>query len=109
METQHLTYLEKASGAISRRDYLSAVQYAMKAAHVARGSDEIRCDAYLLLALTTLEMDLPTEALSYAVGAHLAARWSRDLAREERAEAMIAMIVAQHPHLGEENPAQKFH
>jgi hypothetical protein len=109
MEPQHLTYLEKANGAISRRDYLSAVQYAMKAAHVSRGSELIRCDAYLLLALTTLEMELPREALAYAVGAHFAARRSRDPAREERAEAMIAMVVAQHPYLGEENPARKFH
>lgn len=109
METQHLTYLEKANGAISRRDYLSAIQYATKAAHVSRGSDQVRCDAYLLLALTTLEMDLPIEALAYAVGAHLAARWLRDAAREERAEAMIAMVVAQHPDLSVENPARNFH
>ncbi|HEY3365512.1 MAG TPA: hypothetical protein VGK74_10705 [Symbiobacteriaceae bacterium] len=91
-----------ADTAMARGDYLNAVRYAVSASAAPKGHEEIRCDAYLTLAHATLAMELPGEALSFAVGAHLTARWARDSEREERASAVVALIMAHHPNLGED-------
>jgi hypothetical protein len=100
MEAEHLEYLEKATGAISRRDYLTALQFALRAARVPRGYEHVRCDAYIVLALTSLEIGSPEDALAFAVGAHLAACWNRDEQREQKASSVVQVVIAQHPHLG---------
>jgi len=102
-------YLEKASGAMSRRDYLSAIQFALRAAESSGRLPEIRCDAYLLLALSSLEMDLGEDALAFSVGAHLAACWSRDEGRQEKAAAMVSLVSSRFPHLGAEPAVPNFH
>lgn len=101
---EHVNYLERATGAMSRRDYLSAMQYGLLAAGVPRGHEQIRCDAYMLLALTSLELGSPEDALAFAVGAHLAARWSSDEMREEKAASIVSLVVAQSPRLAEPAP-----
>lgn len=100
MLTPQVDYLAKATGAMTRGDYLSAVQFALRAVDAPREQPHVRCDAYMVLALTTLEMGLPEEALAYAVGAHLAARWAGDDGREEKAASLVALVVAQYPGVG---------
>ncbi len=107
MDGIHYNYLERASGAISRRDYLSAIEYAMRAARAPRGQELLRCDAYMLLALSSLEMGLAEDALSYAVGAHLCAVQAGDEEREARAASLVAVVVAYYPNLGEEAAVQR--
>ena len=94
---EYVNYLERAAGAMSRRDYLSAMQYGLLAAGVPRGHDQIRCDAYMLLALTSLELGSPEDALAFAVGAHLAARWSGDEVREQKASSIVSLVMTQIP------------
>lgn len=108
-QAQHTVYLEQASGAVARGDFLGAIQLALRAAEVPRGQEQVRCDAYMLLALTNLEIGLGEHALAFAVGAHLAARWLRDDAREERASAMVSMVITRHPNLSADNTFSSFH
>lgn len=105
---EHATFLERAAGAMSRRDYLSAIQFGLLAAGVPQGYEEIRCDAYMLLALSSLELGSPEDALSFAVGAHLAARWSGDEEREERAASIVSLVVAHLPQ-ADEWPVSRIH
>lgn len=109
METEHLGYLEKATGAISRRDYLTALQFGLRAANVPKGYEHVRCDAYMLLALTTMELGVPEDALAFAVGAHLAACWAHDSDREQKASSVVGLVIAHHPQLGPELPNPEIH
>jgi hypothetical protein len=109
MESEHLNYLAKASGAISRRDYLTALQFGLRAAKVPKGYEHVRCDAYLLLALTTLELGVPEDALAFAVGAHLAACWARDTEREQKASSVVGLVIANNPHLGRDQTKTEIH
>ncbi|MDB4897099.1 MAG: hypothetical protein JWN15_3361 [Firmicutes bacterium] len=109
MESEHLNYLAKASGAISRRDYLTALQFGLRAAKVPRGYEHVRCDAYLLLAITTLELGVPEDALAFAVGAHLAACWARDTEREQKASSVVGLVIANNPHLGPDQTKTEIH
>ncbi|HYG60112.1 MAG TPA: hypothetical protein VD902_18755 [Symbiobacteriaceae bacterium] len=98
----HAGYLEMAVGAMSRRDYLSAMQFGLRAAGAPRDQQSLRCDAQLLLALIAVELSAPEEALAYAVGAHLTASHARDGEREERAEQVLGMVVTHFPQLADQ-------
>jgi len=102
-------YLEKASGAMSRRDFLSAIQFALRAAESSERLPDIRCDAYLLLALSSLEMEFGEDALAFSVGAHLAACWARDEQRQEKAASIVSLVVSRFPHLGADSAIPNFH
>ena len=95
------SYLEMASGALSRGDYLSALRFARQASVVPEGQAAVRCDAYVLSALSSLEMGMAEDALAFAVGAHLSARRARCEEREERAASLVAFIVSRCPHLAD--------
>ena len=97
----HQEYLEKAGGAMSRGDYLSAMQFALRAAEVPRGQEAIRCEAYILLALTSLALELAEDALAFAVGASLAAVWVQDGERIDKAQSVVELVMAHYPRLGE--------
>lgn len=99
MPVQHAAYLVKAHGALSRRDYLTALQLGLRAAYAPRGQEVLRCEAHLLLALTSLELGAPEEALAYAVGAHLSACRLGDAAKEAQAAELVGFIVAAHQYL----------
>jgi hypothetical protein len=99
MQTRHGDYLALASGALSRRDYLTALQFGLRAAGAPGDETPTRCDAYLVLAISSLELGAPEEALSYAVGAQLMACRCDDGWREEQAAALVAVLVAQFPYL----------
>lgn len=102
-------YLEKATGAMSRGDLLNALQFALQAAHVPRGQEHVRCDAYMLLALTSLEMRMDVEALTFAVGAHLAAHYAGDRQRQEKAAGIVSLVVTEFPQLNHAVPDDTFH
>ncbi len=106
METRQSDYLAQASGALSRGDYLTAMQFGLWAAGASGQELRTRCDAYLVLAITSLELGAPEDALSYAVGAHLMACQAEDEPREGQAAALVAVVVAHYPHLGDRNDAQ---
>ncbi len=106
---QCVNYLDKANGAVSRGDYLSAIQFALRAAMVPKGQEVLRCDAYMVLAVTSMEMEMGEEALSFAVGAMLVASWAKDEARQKKASALLSMVVGQFPHLKEERILPKYH
>ncbi|HLN62401.1 MAG TPA: hypothetical protein VK464_12690 [Symbiobacteriaceae bacterium] len=106
METRQSDYLTLASGALSRGDYLTALQFGLWAAGTSGQELQTRCDAYLVLAITSLELGAPEDALGYAVGAHLMACQAEDEPREGQAAALVAVIVAHYPHLGEPIDAQ---
>jgi hypothetical protein len=97
MAAEHVECLQRALGALSRGDYISALQLGLRAAKVPKGADHVRCDAYLLLALSSLELGAPEDALAFAIGAHLAAVWSVDQDRQEKATSMVSLILTQHP------------
>lgn len=99
MELQRISDLDMATGAMTRRDYLTAMQFGLRAASVPKGQEDVRCDAYLLLALTSLELGLGEDALSFAVGAHLTAVWAGDCEREARAASIVSLVVTQYPRL----------
>jgi hypothetical protein len=101
---QYQLYLEQASGALSRRDYLTAMQLGRRAAAAPAAAAHLRADAYLVLAMSSLNLEAPQDALAYAVGACLVACRSGDDLREERAAAMISLVVAQYPYLATESP-----
>lgn len=105
MTVLHSGYLDRATAAASRGDYLSAMQYGLRAAGAPRDQAGLRCDAQMLLAIICQELDDPEAALAYGVGAHLAACRHGDEERSEKAEAIVAMIVAHHPHLCEPAPS----
>lgn len=109
MQIKHETYLAMAHGAVSRRDFLSALQFGLRAAHVPHGVDDLRCDALLLLTLVSLELGAGEDALAFGVGAHLLACRAQDQGREERAAALVAMVIAHHPHLGEDSIEREIH
>lgn len=90
--------LQRAGGAMSRRDYLGAIRYGVQAARAADAA--MRCDAQLLLALACLEIDQAEPALAYAVGAHLEASGVHDRDREAKVAAVVACISARYPILG---------
>ncbi|HYF92104.1 MAG TPA: hypothetical protein VD969_07640 [Symbiobacteriaceae bacterium] len=101
MSRHHTGYLDRAAAAASRGDYLSAMQYGLRAAGAHRDQAHLRCDALLLLAVICAELGDAEAALAYGVGAHLAAVRLRDAERAGKADAIVTMIVAQHPHLSE--------
>ncbi len=102
-------YLELASGAMSRGDYLNAIRFARRASAVPMSEETVRCDAYMLLALTSIEMGLAEDALAFAVGAHLAACRVRCPEREQKAASIVAVVISQCPQLGEQTAATRFH
>lgn len=101
MTGRHTDYLDLAEAAISRRDYLSAMQYGLRAAGAPPEETGLRCDAQMLLAIAALELGDGETALAYGVGAHLAACYVHDAEREQRAEAIVAMVVAQYSYLSD--------
>jgi len=102
-------YLQVASSAMSRGDYLTAIAFARRASALPNGQASLRCDAYMLLALTSLELGLAEDALAFAVGAHLASYRVQCAEREQRAASIVAVVVSHHPHLGEDDPCHAFH
>lgn len=104
-----LAYLEKANGAMTRGDYLAAIRFALRAAVVPKGQEIIRCDAYMVLAMTSLEMEMGEEALSFAIGAMLVASFTRDEERQRNASGLVSLVVNQFPHLNEERVLLKYH
>lgn len=102
MEDLHLEYLDRADGALSRGDYLAALQFALRAAEVPRGREAVRSDAYMLLALSSMELEMPEDALAFAVGASLSATWAGDEERQQRATAMVELVLARFPFLRED-------
>lgn len=104
----YLENLENAGGAMSRGDWLSALRFARRAAGVPKGMEVIRCDAYMLLALTSLELELAEDALAFAIGASLSATRSGDEPRQGRAAAIVDLVVARYPWLGEHSPISAF-
>lgn len=109
MSEIHLDYLAKADGAMSRGDYLTAMQFALRAADVPKGMESLRCDAYILLALTNLELEMGEDALAFAVGASLSATWVADENRMKRANAIVALVMARFPNLREQPPDTLVH
>lgn len=109
VENQCELYLEKAAGAMSRRDYLSAIQFALRAADAPQGPAAVRCDAYMLLALSSMEMDLAEDALAFAVGAHLAACWAHDDERQQKAASVVSLVVSKYPAFGMEETLLHVH
>lgn len=109
VETRHAAYLQTAGGAISRGQYANAVQYALRAAAAPRDEQHIRCEAYMVLAMAALELNMPEDALMFAIGAHLTACWAHDPVREEKAASLVALVCAQHPELGEEVVSEGVH
>jgi len=101
MTGRHTDYLDLAEAAVSRRDYLSAMQYGLRAAGAPPEETGLRCDAQMLLAIVSLELGDGETALTYGVGAHLAACYGGDADREQKAEAIVAMIVAQYSYLSD--------
>lgn len=99
MNARHTEFLDLATAAVTRGDYLSAMQYGLRAAGAPPERHELRCDAQMVLAATSLQLGDDEAALAYAVGAYLEACRLGDHLREERASALLAMVVAQHPHL----------
>jgi len=97
MEQQAL--LAQAETAWARRDYLRAMHLGMRAARSLQGRDQSLCDAYVLLALTSLELEMPETALAYAVGANLAACRLGDARREGQAAATLELVTARYPYL----------
>jgi hypothetical protein len=93
-------YLAQAEGAMARGDLLRAIQMGLYAARDRKSSGATKCDAYLLLALASLELEAPAEALAFAVGAHLSACRCRDPVRTERATAVLHTVAALCPLLG---------
>lgn len=108
MIASHSEYYDRAAAAVSRRDYLSAMQYGLRAAGAPRDQAALRCDAQMLLAIISLELGDEEAALAYAVGAHLGACRLGDSDRTQRAEAIVTMVLAQCPHLVE-NSATHLH
>ncbi|MDF2628601.1 MAG: hypothetical protein K0R39_2432 [Symbiobacteriaceae bacterium] len=104
MNVRHTEFLDLATAAVSRGDYLSAWQYGLRAAGAPTDRHEVRCDAHMVLATTSLQLGDDEVALAYAVGAHLEACRIGDHLREEKASAIVAMVVAQHPHLRDDKP-----
>jgi hypothetical protein len=98
----HAVYLEQASDALFRRDYLTAMQWGLRAAAAPESLAPLRCDAYLVLAMTSLHLGAPEDALAYAVGAALLAQHSEDDRQDEQADAILALVLAQYPYLAEE-------
>lgn len=105
MDSRHSDYLARASGALSRRDYLTAMQFGLRAAGAPGHMALVRCDAQLVLALTSLELGAPVEALAYAVGAHLTASRAGDSWREEQAAALLETVVVIYPYLRDQYDA----
>ncbi|MFZ5813802.1 MAG: hypothetical protein ACOY93_00685 [Bacillota bacterium] len=91
--------LVRAYDAFARRDCLTAAKWALKAATRRANPPEVRCDAYMLLTLTALQLDSPEGALSYAVGANLLAYKLEDEEVERQAEAVLDLVLAQYPEL----------
>lgn len=102
-------YLHTAQEAANRRDYLSLFQNAMRAMRQPNGERAARCEAQMLLAQAALVMNLPEEALAFAVGAHLDAAACGGSELEERAGAVVARVIALHPHLREERSEHDLH
>lgn len=109
MDQLHDAFLRKADAAMARGDYLNAIRLALRAASAPENLQGIRCDAYLTLAQASLALEMPEEALSFAVGAHLSACWARDAEREDRASSLVALVMAEHPNLGDEPIASTQH
>lgn len=105
----HQEYLDKAGGAMSRGDFLSALQFALRAADVPRGREAVRCDAYILLALTSIELEMGEDALAFAVGASLAATWAGDSERQTRANSVVELVMARFPKLREDEAISLLH
>lgn len=95
----HGDYLDLAGAALSRRDFLAAMQYGLRAVHAPLAQPRHRCDAYLVLALSSLELGAPVDALAYAIGAHLAACRAGDEEREGQASSVVAVVMAHFPQL----------
>lgn len=102
-------YLELASGAMSRGDYLSAIRFARRASALPKSEETVRCDAFMLLALTSLELGLAEDALAFAVGAHLAACRVQSPDREARAASVVAVVLSHCPQLREQVDTTRFH
>lgn len=105
MNGRHTDFLDLAAAAASRGDYLSAMQYGLRAVSAPRGQAGLRCDAQMLLAIVSLQLGDGPAALAYGVGAHLAACYAGDEQREEKAAAIVATVIAQHPYVGEAPPS----
>jgi hypothetical protein len=91
--------LLRAYDAFARKDCISAAQHALRAAQRKTNPPEVRCDAYVLLTLTALQLDSPEPALAYAVGANLLAYKLQDEVAEKEAEAVLDLVLAQYPEL----------
>lgn len=91
--------LFQAYDAFARRDSLTAVQLALRAARRQSTPPSVRCDAYMLLTLAALMMESPEPALAYAVGANLLAHKLDDDEMEQQSEALLELVLAQYPQL----------
>lgn len=93
--------LLQAYDAFARKDCLTAVQHALRAAQRRSNPPEVRCDAYMLLTLAALMLDTPEPALSFAVGANLLAYKLEDEELEQQAQAILDLVLAQYPELAD--------
>lgn len=95
-------FLGTAREAAARQDWLTTHQFGLKAFCAPTATAAERCEARRLLAFSSLQVGLVEDALSHAVGAHLLATVLGDSAAEREAVALVGVIMAEHPHLGEE-------
>lgn len=101
--------LLRAYDAFARKDPLTAVQHALRAARGRRSPPEVRCDAYMLLTLAALMLDSPEPALAYAVGANLMACKLDDHELEEQAQGILDLVLAEYPQLQNGNHSDNEH
>lgn len=95
-------FLGTAREAAARQDWLTTHQFGLKAFCAPASTPVERCEARRLLALSSLQVGLVEDALSHAVGAHLLATVLGDVNAEREAVALVGLIMAEYPDLGEE-------
>lgn len=93
--------LSRAEAALARRDLLTAVQIALRAAGRRTAAPAVRCGAYRVLALSAVQLDSPEPALAYAVAGSLTAQQAGDESMSQQADEVLRYVLTRYPDLSD--------